>query len=179
MTSYKIVINPRDITEVRSLVADKQIENLVISNSKQQSYQNATFRLIDKSKVFYNDISVGSIVEIEINGDLEFTGFISNVKKSFVGGVILNIQCTGDTFDLERYLTPVDTTYTAEKTAAIAYDLCQTYGMGKFDTLNINTSDGVTIQSIVFNAETLNSCFQRLTQLDGFNYYVGRSRGST
>jgi len=178
MTSFEILINPRSPTEVRSIPDDKRIEDIKINNSKQQSYQNATFQLIDEDKTFYNDVSIGSAIEIEVNDVLEFTGFISNIAKNFVGGITLNIQCTGDTFDLERYLTAVNKTYTGEKSAAIAHNLCTSYGQGKLDISNINTNDGVTIQSIVFNAETLNTCFQRLSQLDGFNYYIGRARVS-
>ncbi|GAH53586.1 unnamed protein product [marine sediment metagenome] len=58
MTSYEILINPRDPTEVRSISSDKRIENIIINNSKQQSYQNATFTLFDVDKSFYTEIII-------------------------------------------------------------------------------------------------------------------------
>ncbi|GAH48476.1 unnamed protein product, partial [marine sediment metagenome] len=108
--------------------------------------------------------------------DLEFEGFISTLVKNFVGGITMSIQCTGTTFELERYFTGENKTYTEEKTGAIVKDLLAMYAGGQFDLTHFSSTDGVTLQSIVFNAETLNTCFKRLTEFDGFNYYVGRKR---
>jgi hypothetical protein len=182
MTSYNVTVNPRGANEVifsddTTLLADKRgIEKIKISDSKQQSFQSASFVLIDVDKTFYDSISIGSIVEIEINDVLQFEVFVSHVKKSYAGSIVLELQCVGNTFELERFRTAENVTYTGEKTAAIVIQLMDVYGYGIFDTSNINSTDGVTVQTITFNAESLNTCLQRLTQLDGYDYYVGQGR---
>jgi len=177
MTEYEILINPRKATEINISQDSKNSEDISISQSKQQSYQNAELTVIDKNKTFYSDVTIGSGVEITIDDSLEFEGFVSNKRTVFAGGAILNLQCTGRTFELERYTTAETHSYNAVTTAAIAYDLISTYtAVGDFDYTNINTSDGATVQTITFDAETLGVCFQRLIEFDGFNFYVGNRR---
>ena len=177
MTTYQVTFNPRESSQLVIIGPDQKVEDLIISNSKQQSYQNATLKLTDIDKDLYSSITIGSEIEIEIDETLEFEGFVSRKNKMFAGAMILDIQCTGRTFDLERYTTAASVTYTGDKTGLIARTLLETYtSVGDFDYTNISSTDGVTIQTITFESESLNACFQRLTEFDGFNYYVGSKR---
>jgi hypothetical protein len=177
MTAYTITINPRAVTEVNITPETRRLDgSLQITGSKQQAYQTASFVYHDIDKTDYTNITIGDTIEIEVNNILEFEGFISNIRKHFTGGIKLEITCAGNTFELERYLTTENVSYTGETTAAIAISLCDTYSYRILDTSNIDSTDGVTVQSITFNAETLNTCLQRLTELDGYSYYVGLAR---
>jgi len=177
MTEYEILINPREATEIVVTQDTKNVEDILIKQSKQQSYQTAEFVLIDKDKVHYNNITIGSGIEITIDSELEFEGFVSNKQTQFAGDIILQLQCTGRTFELERYMTSSTSSYATMKTAAIAYDLLDTYTtLGDFGYADIDTNDGVTVQAISFDSETLGTCFRKLTEFDGYNYYVGNRR---
>ena len=175
MTTYELLINPRDANEIRMTEDSQDIEDIKISNSKQSSIQNASFKIYDRNGTYSSDIAISYDVEITINDIVEFEGFISALSTKYEGMYVFDVQCTGNTFDLERFVTGAATTYTDKKTGYIAKNLIDTYGMG-FDSSNVSSTDGVTINSIVFNSETLNSCYKKLIQYDGYDSYVGGRR---
>lgn len=175
MTTYELLINPRDANEIRMTEDSQDIEDIKISNSKQSSIQNASFKIYDRAGTYHDNIDISYDIEILINGVVEFEGFISALDIKYEGMYVFDIQCTGNTFDLERYITPMALTFMGEKTGYIAKTLIEDYTVA-MDSKHMSTSDGVTVDTITFNGETINSCFKRLTQLDGYDYYVGQGR---
>lgn len=170
MTTFEVRIN---ISQVHFTETSTEIEDIQISNSKQSSIQSASFTIYDKNSTYYSVVGLGDSVQIKINNDYEFDGFISSYTIRREGIYILNIDCTGSTFELSRYNTDIGKTYTSQKTGYIAKDLIDTYGNG-MSSENISADDGVTVASIVFDGETLMTCFQRLIAFDGYSFYVGR-----
>lgn len=170
MTAYSIAISSSPLITI--VPSTQETENIQITNSKDNMYQSASFDYFDHVGTKYSAITIGTEVTISIQGVIEFEGFISSFMREYLGSTIKSsISCIGDNFELERFITDEDKTYTSQKTGYIAKDLLQTYTT--LDDSNISSTDGVTVASIVFDAQTIGKCFQRLIQLDGFNYLVG------
>ncbi len=171
--SWRIVIksNP-DQTLVAS---SKQVQNIVVSNSGQQSYGSASFDYFDFTKSAYKNHTIGTEVDIEINGVLVFEGFIASKRTTFLGDcIMITFNCVSHTYKLERYFTDANKTYTSKTTGYIVKDLLTTYTDLTHD--DISSTDGVSVSSIVFDEVTLATAFAQLSELDGYRYYVGSKR---
>jgi len=172
MTTWKITVKGTISFDI--VPSDKTTEKIDITSSIQQKFQTASFDYTDKNKNRYSFLVVGNYIDIYIDNEIVFEGFISQTQKSYVGGAIkMAVNCIGNTFEVERYLTDANKTYTNKKSGYIVKDLLDTYAPSTITHTSVSSTDGATITSIVFNEITLGSAFQRLAELDGYRYYIG------
>ena len=173
MSSWRVTISSNP--DVVITPSSQEIQTISISHSNQQAYSSASFDYHDFSKSSYVNCTIGTEVTIEINDVLMFEGFIASRELQYAGDcIILKLICVSNTFMLQRYFTDANKTYTDKKTGYIVKDLLTTYTSMVHDS--ISTNDGVTVASIVFDAVTLASAFEQLSELDGYMYYVGSER---
>jgi len=167
MTTFDIYFNKGEANEIQYTEGDN-VSLIEINNSDQEYYQSGRV-------IFYNVPSaqtIGDTVDIYINEDLEFSGYISGRNRLSKGVIQDTYNLVGKTYDLWRYHTNSDTTYTGKTSTYIASSL-----VGEFCSISVD--DGIYLNSganitndIEFNNEIIGDALIRLSKLDGYRFYV-------
>jgi len=167
MTEYDVVFQSGS-SEVR-YTEDSNISLIEITNSDQEYYQHGSVQLYNVPSTQ----NIGDTCHVLIDDSLEFNGYIQNRQQTIDKGVkFWQYQLVGKTYDLWRYYTTADKTYTNKTTAFIASSLVGEFATG-ITAPDVDVTDGSTITGdIVFDYETVGDALIRLTQTDSYKFYV-------
>jgi len=168
MVTYDIYFNSGSFDRETHYSKGSNVSLVQISQSDQEYYQTGTI-------IVYNTPSsqnIGDSVMVFIDNCLEFDGYVSNRQRSLKGVIEDKYQLVGRTYDLWRYHTNSDTSYSNKTTAYIASSLVGTFCIGVSGT-NIDTTTGVDVtDTIDFNNEIIGDALTRISKMDGFIFYV-------
>jgi hypothetical protein len=153
---------------------NSNIQSLEISNSDQDYYQIGSISFFDPDTLF----EIGDTIQIYITdsegrASTQFDGYVSSVQKSISGKRIYTYILVGRTYDLWRYVTGSDTTFSNVTTSYIASSLVKDYCLEAVNADNIDTSLGSSIvEELDFSNTTVGDALISLTDLDGYKFYV-------
>jgi len=168
MTTYDIYFNSGGGDPGTHFTNGDNVSMLEITNSDQDYYQSAVLTIFDDD----TSISVGNNVLIEIDNINQFNGYVSRIQRSIDAGVeYKTYQLIGKTYDLWRYFTDNDVTYTGY-TTYIASSLVGRFCPGI--TCNaIEPYEGTDITTeIDFSNMKVGDCLVSLTDYDNYKFYV-------
>ena len=166
MTTYKIIINSGQSTAI-TYQTRSNVSTFQITNSDNEYYQNGFIELFDVS----NQHNIGDTVDIYINDNREFKGYISRREQTIDRGTkVIRYQLIGETYDLWRYHTDDYAIYSG-MTTYIASSLVSSYCEGISG--NFSITGGVNlVNDIDLTNMTVGDAIARLTKLDGYRFYV-------
>ena len=165
---YDIYFNSGESTAVH-YTKGSNISLVEISNTDQEYYQTGRV-------VVYNATSsqsIGDSVMVFIDNDIEFNGYVSKRGRQVKGVIEDTYNLVGKTYDLWRYHTDSSTSYSDKTTCYVASSLVGTFCTGVDVSNTINPDSGSSITGdIEFNNEIIGDSLIRLTNLDGYRFYV-------
>ena len=169
--TYAIYFNSGMNYNTNTYINNSNVTKISIGNSDQDYYQNGVIELYNCSQQ-----QVGDKVDIYINNglrnSLEFSGYVARRQIHHkVGTSLYNYQLIGKTYDLWRYRTGSNITYTGY-TSYIVSSLISTYCQGAVKG-NINLEDGYNfIDEIDLSDLPIGDAIVKLISYDGFKFYV-------
>ena len=141
MTDIKIIFNSGTASQ-QTITDTSNIYYLDITNSDQTYYQNARLQLSNIS-----GLSIGDTAMILINDSLEFDGYISRQTLLPAGTKLYDLQLIGRTYDLWRFTTDSDATYSKKTTNYIISSMISAYASGiSLTGLNLTTKPSLDIK---------------------------------
>ncbi|RLG29109.1 hypothetical protein DRN98_08720, partial [Methanosarcinales archaeon] len=163
--SFDLYFNSGQPNAVHYQKGDK-VSHIEITNSDQDYYQHGVIRLFDVTAQ-----NIGDTVQLYINGELEFDGYVARRKRDMKYGKIGHeYQVVGKTYDLWRYPTDDNAIYSGQ-TAYIASSLVSTY-CENITAPDVSVTDGVYTSEIDLTNKTVGDALVALTELDGYRFYV-------
>jgi len=166
MTNFRIIINSGQSTST-TYQTRSNVSTFQVTNSDNEYYQNGFIELFDTS----NQHNIGDTVDIYINGNREFKGYISRREQTIDRGTkVTRYQLIGETYDLWRYHTDDYAIYSG-LTSFIASSLVSSYCEGISSNFAITGGINLT-EDINLTNMTVGDAIVRLTKLDGFRFYV-------
>ncbi len=149
------------------------IQLIQIENSDNNYYQNGTISLYD----MVSSQSVGDEVQIYISDTLQFDGYVSRKEQTIdTGKKVENLQIIGKTYDLWRYHTGKDITFSSGViTGYIASSLVGTYATGISGAYDFTNSGTVLGDTLDLSYQTIGDALTSLVNLDGYKFYIDTS----
>lgn len=165
--SYDVYINSGGVGALH-LSEGSNISQIQITNSDQDYYQNGVITYF-KPTITYN---VGDTVMILIDDSLQFDGYIARRQRTIDGGVnVVSYQLVGKTYDLWRYKTDTNATYTGY-TGYIASSLVKAYAP-EIGRDGVSATDGIELtEDLDLTNISIGEALVTLTNLDGYKFYV-------
>lgn len=139
-----------------------------ITNSDQDYYQNGVIQLFDITDTF----NINDTAMIFIDNILQFNGYIARKEQTIDSGKLNYIyQIVGKTYDLWRHVTNSTTEYSGQTgfiASSLVADFCPGISGGStWYNSGVNFSESVDFSNTVIGEAMI-----RLTESDGYNFYV-------
>jgi len=170
--NFKIIFNSGN-TDALTLTHDSNvIDRVVINDSDNAYYKDAQIRIVDLEPSQEDVIRINSTAHIYISGSLEFSGYVSRVRKSLAGTKVFDIQCVGKTYDLWRYRVSSGTfedTYSHYIVSRLIADNTPITPPALY------ANSGTYIAEIDFTDYVVGDAIAKLAKLDGYKFYVDES----
>jgi len=154
------------------------VEFININNSDQSYYQTADLSLFNIGSANEGNLDINTPIRVWINDSLEFDGYVNRIQKSLMGKKRFNLQCVGRTYDLWRFITSSNESFSNKYTSFIVSSLISDYCSGNSTYVappNIGLS-GVVIDTVTFDSMTIGDCIARMSQIDGYTFYVDTNK---
>jgi len=168
MVSFEICFNSGSTNEF-SLTKGSAVQLIQINNSDESYYKDAILKVYDLGDN-EGKIDINSTVKVWIDDSLEFSGYVSRIQKSVLGTRFYNLQCIGKTYDLWRFSTSSNTTYSSKKSAYIVSSLVSSYT--NITPPDVSEDDGAFVKEIDLSNMSVGDAVARLSKFDGYHFYV-------
>ncbi len=161
--TFEINISGNTITQV-----DKQVSDIMIENSINSRCQEARINLRGEE---YHP-TIGAAVTIDINGDEQFSGYISRVQKDIKGVSTYKLQLIGKTNDLwrERITAKNTHAYTNKKTSYMISSL--THDFSDLTFPQVDTLGTTITGEMDFLDYSLGDAIEKINSFDDYSFYV-------
>lgn len=165
MANYTVIFKSGSASQNTYTVGDK-ISYIEISDSDESYYQTGRLSCFGISQQ-----SIGDTVQVYINTQLLFNGYLSRIEHSLTGVNNYDYQLVGKTFDLWRYVTGDNASFSGT-TCFIASSLINRY-CPSVQWGNTNTSGGVSIPDTFDLSNTIvGDGLKSLVNMDGYKFHV-------
>ena len=169
-TSYLVCFNSGSNNQNNYEQGDN-VSLISVNDSDQEYYQNGNIQLYNVPSTQ----TIGDTCRVWINDHLQFDGYVSRRQQTIDAGVkFWDYQLIGKTYDLWRYHTNSDTSYSGA-TSYIASSLVADFCTGMDADIKIGASDwsGTNLtEKIEFDNEIIGDALVRLIDMDGYRFYV-------
>lgn len=173
MTSFSIIFNPGEEDEI-TISSGDNLESLTINHSNESYYKDAEIAIYNVPD-FEEKVSINSRVNIYINGNLEFSGYVARIQTRISGIKAYYLQCIGKTYDLWRFVIPANTYYKGKYSAYIVSSLVGTFCSGHGVCIippDVKNTDGSYIEYIDVSLLPVGDAIARIAKFDGYHFYV-------
>jgi hypothetical protein len=154
---------------------DRRIHGLSITNSQTNRYQTGKIKIFNPP----SSISINDTINVDINNNNEFSGYVSRTKTTAAGTKVYDINLIGKTFDLWKYNIEDDYyTLDDEWTTTFIYNLIS--GQMKLQGGSLGYSQIVegTGQRITgpisYENYTIGDALVAVSKYDGHRFYVDK-----
>jgi len=154
-------------------VSGSRIEALKINNSNESYYKDALLNIFNLSDSEEDDVTINIPAKIWIKGSLEFDGYVSRIQKSVLGIRRYTLQLIGKTYDLWRYSTSSNVTFSKKYTGYIVSSLVKEYT--SITPPDVSSTYGSYVESVDLSNISVGDAVARMAKFDGSHFYVDQN----
>jgi len=173
--TYNIIFNSGQVSQF-NYEEGADVASIMITNSDQSYYQTADLQLYDMLSTSVDTLDINNTLKVYINNTIEFDGYVNRIQTSIDGTKIHNIQAIGKTYNLWRFVTSSNVSYTNKYSSYIVSSLVHDYCSGNGFYVappDIGSTSGSFVDKVEFPNMEIGSCIGRMARLDGYTFYIG------